>query len=120
MTSWQTRVSWPARTPFSSMRPWYSLFAVLALASSALAADLDALLNNPNLWTLSQTDFEKLPETRGFSWTSVAHDSARATKEKLFGLPVVEVIARFESGKLAALTSLFYGRGDEGGIPEPQ
>src|SRR3954465_3053882 len=33
-------------------------------------------------------------------------------------MPVVEVIARFDSGKLASITSLIYGRGDVGGIPE--
>src|SRR3954451_21237741 len=98
----------------------YTLLAIAALTCSVSAADLDALLANPKLWTLSQADFEKLPETKGFRWTSDVHDSARAGDQKLslYGMPVVEVIARFDSGKLASITSLIYGRGDVGGIPE--
>lgn len=38
----------------------------------------------------------------------------------LFGRPVVEVIARFDAGKLTMLTANFYARGDVGGIPEPE
>lgn len=100
------------------MRIWCSLLAALALVSHAAAVDLDGLLARPKLWTLSQDDFQKLPETNGFRWNSAAKDSARAGEQKitLYNLPVVEVNARFENGKLAAVEPILYARGDVGGI----
>src|SRR4051794_6923194 len=93
------------------MRSWLWLFSAMAVVVAPLrAADLDGLLKNPKLWTLTQEEFEKLPETKGFRWTSAAHDSARAGEQKLtvFGLPVVEVVARFDGGKLTGMTPLIF------------
>jgi len=72
------------------MRLWYSLFCGFWRSHLQLQRPkLDALLNNPNLWTLSQVDFEKLPETRGFylDFRGPMIPRRRATKEKLFWAP---------------------------------
>lgn len=96
-----------------------SLLVVLLAVSAAGAADLNALLANPKLWSLSQDEFQRLPETKGFQWVSAAKDSARAGEQALtlWTLPIVEVVARFESGKLAEITPTIYARGDVGGLP---
>src|SRR3954469_7540510 len=93
--------------------------ALLAVTAAAQATDLTPLLANPKLWSLSQDEFQRLPETKGFRWTSAAHDSARAGEQELtiFALPVVEVVARFENGKLAEITPTIYARGDVGELP---
>ena len=95
------------------------LFAVLLAVSTARAADLNALLANPKLWSLSQDEFQRLPETKGFRWVSEAKDAARAGEQELtlWALPVVEVVARFEKGKLAEIRPVIYARGDVGGLP---
>lgn len=95
------------------------LLAVLLAVSTAGAADLNALLANPKLWTLSQDEFQRLPETKGFRWVSEAKDAARAGEQELslWALPIVEVVARFEKGKLAEITPTIYARGDVGGLP---
>src|SRR3954468_1421381 len=95
------------------------LLAVLLAVSTAGAVDLNALLANPKLWSLSQNEFQKLPETKGFRWVSETKDTARAGEQSmtLWALPVVELVARFESGKLAELTPTIYARGDVGGLP---
>jgi hypothetical protein len=92
---------------------------VLLAVSTAGAADLNALLANPKLWSLSQDEFQRLPETKGFRWVSDAKDTARAGEQALtlWALPIVEVVARFESGKLAEITPTIYARGDVGGLP---
>ena len=100
------------------MRFWYILLAAALAASMAEAADLDALLANPKLWSLTQEDFQKLPESRGFQWTSEAHDSARAVRQRVYTLPVVEVVVRFDAGKVASVTPVIYARGDAGGLSE--
>jgi hypothetical protein len=95
------------------------LLAVLLAVSTAGAVDLNALLANPKLWSLSQDEFQRLPETKGFRWVSEAKDTARAGEQAmtLWALPIVEVVARFESSKLAELTAMIYARGDAGGLP---
>jgi hypothetical protein len=95
------------------------LLAVLLAVSTAGAVDINALLANPKLWSLSQDEFQKLPETKGFRWLSETKDTARAGEQSmtLWALPVVELVARFESGKLAELTPTIYARGDVGGLP---
>jgi hypothetical protein len=96
------------------------LLAVLLAVSTAGAVDLNALLANPKLWSLSQEEFERLPETKGFRW--VSKDTARAGEQKmaLWALPVVELLARFENAKLAELTPTIYARGDAEGRPMPR
>src|SRR5215217_3359399 len=95
------------------------LMAVLLAVSTAGAVDLNALLANPKLWSSSQDEFERLPETKGFRWVSEAKDTARAGEQEmtLWALPIVEVVARFDKGKLAELTPMIYARGNVGGLP---
>ena len=96
--------------------------ALLAWTAAAQATDITPLLSNPKLWSLTQDEFQHLPETKGFRWTSAAHDSARAGEQELtlFALPLVEVVARFEGGKLVEITPTIYARGDVGGLPREQ
>jgi hypothetical protein len=86
--------------------------AGFARASSVL----DPLLSLENPWTLTQDDFQKATAQMPFEWTSNQRDSARAAAPgmTLFGLPVAEVVARFESAKLREITVLLFGRGDSG------
>lgn len=95
------------------------LVAVLLAVSTARAADLTGLLTNPKLWSLSQDEFQRLPEARGFRWVSASKDAARAGEQKLtlWTLPVVEVVVRFDKGRLAGMTPVIYARGDVGGLP---
>ena len=94
-----------------------ALLAALA-AARAFAADaaFDAVLATPGLWTLNQDDFQKATPSLPFRWTSAARDSARAARPgmTLFGLPVVEAIARFDGERLASFTANIYARGDAG------
>jgi hypothetical protein len=80
------------------------------------------MLANPQLWSLDQEGFQKATAGLPFEWTSNAQDSARAASRKgmtLFGLPVYEVIARFENKKLSVISANFYARGDAGDLNEP-
>ena len=92
------------------------------LATNLAAADdsLDPVLALPGLWTLKQDDFQKATPALPFRWTSTARDSARAAKPgmTLYGLPVVEAIARFDADKLASFTANIYARGDAGDLPK--
>ncbi len=70
----------------------------------------------------------------GYQWTSNVKDSARASNNgagygdsstnrgglTVFGFPIVESIARFDSGKLAQITMVLYARGDVGDWTETQ
>lgn len=80
------------------------------------AFSFDKLVATPNLWSLSQDQFQAAAAGLPFAWTSEARDSARASQGamSLFGLPLVEVIARFEGGKLGGITVNIYARGDVG------
>ena len=105
-------------------RPGARLPALLlaSLSASAFAADdsFDAILALPGLWTLNQDAFQKATPTLPFRWTSTARDSARAAGPgmTLFGLPVVEAIARFDADRLATFTANIYARGDAGEMPK--
>ena len=92
--------------------------AATLFGSGARAADasFDAVVATPGLWTLKQDEFQQATPTLPFQWTSAAHDSARAARPAmtLFGLPVVEAIARFDADKLASFTANIYARGDAG------
>ena len=98
--------------------PIFLLAAFLATRAWAVESAFDPLLALPNLWTLSQDDFQKATPTLPFQWTSAARDSARAAKPgmTLFGLPVVEAIARFDSERLTLFTANIYARGDAGDL----
>ena len=100
------------------------LFPCVAFLTSAVAGvSLDPVLALDGLWSMKPDDFqsataaEKLP----FRWTSTAHDSTRAAKAEmtLLGLPLVEMIARFEGGKATQITAVLYARGDAGDIARP-
>lgn len=90
----------------------------MLLAARLVAAPLDPLLSDANLWTTKPAEFEAKAKGLGFRWTSQAHDSARAASEGLtvFGLPVVEAIARFDPEKITEVTVTIYARGDAGTI----
>lgn len=92
----------------------------VARASSGAQTVLDPLLGNDALWTYDQNAFEKAAAGLPFAWTSNARDSARAARPgmTLFGLPVTEVVARFEQNKLAQIAANFYARGDAGDLSE--
>ena len=98
--------------------PFTLLLALAATTSFAADAAFDSVLATPDLWTLNQDAFQKATSSLPFEWTSNARDSARAARKgmTLFGLPVVEAIARFDGGKLASFTTNIYARGDAGDI----
>jgi hypothetical protein len=96
-------------------------FACLGVGADASSA-FDSILAHPQLWSLDQNGFQT--EMRGlpFEWTSNVRDSARAATRRgmtLFGLPVYEVIVRFEGNKVSMVSATFYARGDAGEIIEP-
>ena len=98
--------------------PAVLLAAFFSTRACAAETAFDALLAVPGLWTLKQDDFQKATPTLPFQWTSAARDSARAARPgmTLFGLPVVEAIARFEADRLASFTANIYARGDAGNL----
>ena len=98
--------------------PLYLLAAFSALPAWSAESAFDPLVALPNLWTLSQDDFQNATPGLPFQWTSTARDSARAARPgmSLFGLPVVEAIARFDSQRLASFTANIYARGDAGDL----
>lgn len=104
----------------------HSLRTFLALACLTLGAQgadvaFDSLLANPQLWSLDQNGFETATKDLRFQWTSNLRDSARAASRQgmtLFGRPVYEVIARFDSNKLSTISVNFYARGDAGDLIE--
>ncbi|EDY19276.1 hypothetical protein CfE428DRAFT_2961 [Chthoniobacter flavus Ellin428] len=106
---------------------------VATLVASAFGESLDSLFATDNLWTMKQEDFMQAAKKYGYLWTSKARDSARATflygadghtartsdeALSVFGLPVVESVARFDGDKLDGISILFYGRGDVGNLTE--
>lgn len=92
----------------------------LSVSSARAAASFDALVANENLWELDQDGFEKATEGLPFRWTASAKRSARAARPgmTLWGLPLTEVVARFEEGKLAEMDAMIYARGDAGDVSE--
>jgi hypothetical protein len=101
------------RCVVSSLLLWLTVHAAGDLA-------FDPLLSVENLWTLKQNEFQRAAAKLPFEWTSSARDSARAAGKEmtLFGLPVYEVVARFDGEKLKEITAAFYARGDAGELPE--
>lgn len=99
-----------------------ALAVATALYSAAvLAAPIDPLLQNAQLWSAGQPEFAALAAQQHYRWTSEAQDSARADRGLTFlGLPVVESVARFQEKKLAELIVTFYARGDAGELLQEQ
>ncbi|HEX8295805.1 MAG TPA: C39 family peptidase [Chthoniobacteraceae bacterium] len=95
---------------------------ITQIALCAPAAPLDPMLGDPKLWTWSPTEFEAAAKGLGFEWVSASRDSARSTGPalKIFGQPVVEAVARFESEKLKEITVAIYARGDAGDLGKDQ
>ena len=97
------------------------LGAALLLGAHACGdTAFDPLLTADPLWTLDQAGFEKASPGLPFRWTSSARDSARAARPgmTLLGLPLTEVLARFEQNKLTQITANIYARGDAGDLTE--
>ena len=116
-------------------RPLLAALVACVLAVPALAEPLDPLFTADNFWTQKQDDFMKGAEKLGYEWTSNVKDSARAARPRsynasasgasgggltVFGLPVIESVARFDGEKLAAITMVLYARGDVGDWTEQQ
>jgi hypothetical protein len=103
----------------SSPRFLTGLFILLYCAFHGSAATaLDPVLSLDSPWTMKQDDFQKVTPQLPFRWNSTARDSARAAGPELtlLGLPLVEMIARFDAEKLSQLTAVLYARGDAGEI----
>jgi hypothetical protein len=88
--------------------------AHLAFAATAL----DPVLSLEGIWAMKADDFQSAvaPHRLPFCWNSTAQDSARAAGKELtlLGLPLMELIARFDGGKTSQMTAVIYGRGDAG------
>ena len=86
----------------------------------AEGASFDQLLSTHDLWTFTQDNFQAANRELPFRWTSTARESARAARPgmTLFGLPLVEVIARFDGGRISGITANIYARGDAGNLPK--
>lgn len=105
------------------------------LVVPAMAEPLDPLFATDSFWTQKQDDFMQSAGKLGYEWTSSAKDSARTARPRgyngsasgassggmtVFGLPVIESVARFDGDKLAAVTVVLYARGDVGDWTEQQ
>ena len=100
----------------------FLFFFSLVAALSTRAASLDALFARERLWSTSPAEFEQLEAAQPFRWTSQAKDSARAGEMELnlFGLPLIEAVARFREDRLVEFTAVIYARGDAGSISREQ
>jgi len=96
------------------------LLSSLPLRAAEIA--FDPLLSIENLWSLKQNEFQNAAQKLPFQWTSNARDSARAARPgmTLFGLPIYEVVARFDGEKLKEIIIAFYARGDAGEVSKPK
>ncbi len=103
-----------------SLLPFLLCLVILITPRSLAAAALDPVLSLDRLWTLTPDEFQSVtaPHRLPFRWNSAARDSARAAGADLtlLGLPLVELITRFDAGKVAQLTAVLYARGDAGEI----
>lgn len=104
------------------MRKVLAVLLLLVAALPAGAVTLDALFARERLWSTSPAEFEQLEAARAFRWTSQVKDSARAGEMELdlFGLPIVEAVARFREDRLVELTAVIYARGDAGSVSREQ
>lgn len=102
------------------LRLLFLLLGLALAAPSATAAALDPVLSFEGIWAMKADDFQSAvaPHRLPFRWNSTARDSARAAGKDLtlLGLPVVEMIARFDGGTVSQLTAVLYARGDAGEI----
>jgi len=116
-------------------RLFFAAATASVLVAPAFGETLDSLFATPNLWTLKQDDFMQAAKQYGYAWTSSTKDSARAVHPRssgasatggspgnftIFGLPVIESVARFDGDKLAGITAILYARGDVGDWTEAQ
>jgi hypothetical protein len=94
----------------------FLLILVSSIAFARASVTFEELLTAESLWAMNQDEFQQTTKGLPFEWTSRARDSARASRSgmTLFGLPVYEVIVRFEAEKLKEITAAFYARGDAG------
>jgi len=100
-----------------------SVAVLLVAATGPAEISFDSLLMNESLWSLDQPAFEKATQKLPFRWTSdQQRDSARAARPgmTLLGLPLTEIIVRFEQNKLTRITANIYARGDAGSLDEPK
>jgi hypothetical protein len=92
----------------------------MAFATHAVAAPLDPVLSLDGVWAMKADEFQSAvaPHRLPFRWNSTAQDSARAAGDELtlLGLPLTEMIARFEGGRTSQITAVLYARGDAGEI----
>ncbi len=101
----------------SPLRLFLCLCVILTIRAGGATA-LDPVLSLDGAWTMKAGDFQSAVAAHQlpFRWNSAAQDSARASGKELtlLGLPLVEMLARFEAGKLAQLSAVLYARGDVG------
>jgi len=112
---------------------WTIPLAAQAPSAPKLAADLDLLLNFPQMWKTSADVFETQYRPRlerqikppQFEWLNVAKDRARFSRQMftdvetsltMFGgsIKVEEAVVEFVNGRAARATVSFYNRGDSG------
>jgi hypothetical protein len=96
----------------------YALAFTLGGFTASAATALDPVLALDGLWAMKADDFQSAmaPQRLPFRWNSTTQDAARAAGKDLtlLGLPLVELIARFEAGRASQLTAVIYARGDVG------
>lgn len=92
------------------------------IAGVSHAQSLDPLISAPDLWQTSGADFVDQHADLGFHWLSDARDQAetRLKGVTLFGSPVYQTDAAFQSGKLSGITVSIYNRGDAGDLEREQ
>ncbi len=104
------------------------LAAFLSMTLAVLSAEpappppapIDGLVLRPDLWTTGPADLRGEWTPLGFEWTSAAQDVARSVRRglTLAGVPLNEVLVRFQEGKVAGVTVVYFNRGDAGELRE--
>ena len=103
--------------PVAGMSVFLVVGAVLADSS-----DLESIFTPTDpVWNVGADHFIEQYQKLGFRWETVnTHETARSVQPamKFAGLPVLEMLARFEQGKLREFTFSLYNRGDAGEMSE--
>ena len=83
-------------------------------------ANMDGILQRPNLWETTALDLQPDFKALRFEWTSAAQDTARTDARGLTfsGRLLNEALLRFQDGKLSEATLIFFNRGDAGDLGE--
>ncbi len=99
---------------------WMSVAILSAEKTPPPPAAMDGLVLRPDLWTAGAADLEAEMKPLGFEWTSAAQDVARSVRPglTLAGAPLNEVLLRFQEGKVAGVTVIYFNRGDAGELGE--